>query len=52
MASKYFFIAAAAISVVFSIALWFAGDTELSREQAIFVGLWAPSILGLGNLIK
>ena len=38
--------AAAAISFVFSVTLWFSG-----RElEGIFVGLWVPSILALGIL--
>jgi hypothetical protein len=49
---QYFFIAAAFISFVFSITLWFVGDTDLNRQQAIFVGIWVPSILGLGTLVK
>ncbi len=52
MKSQYFFIAAAFISFVFSVSLWFMGDTDLHRQQAIFVGIWVPSILSLGNLIK
>jgi hypothetical protein len=50
--SQYFFIAAAFISFVFSVSLWFMGETDLDRQQAIFVGIWVPSILSLGNLIK
>lgn len=52
MKSQYFFIAAAGLSFVFSISLWFAGETDLNRQQALFVGLWVPSILGLGTLLK
>ena len=52
MKGQYFFIAAAFISFVFSITLWFVGDTDLNRQQAIFVGIWVPSILGLGTLVK
>ena len=51
MKSQYFFIAAF-ISFVFSVSLWFMGETDLNRQQAIFVGIWVPSILSLGNLIK
>lgn len=36
--------AAAFISFVFSVSLWFAGY----KDQAMFVGLWVPSILALG----
>jgi|APGre2960657373_1045057.scaffolds.fasta_scaffold02529_5 hypothetical protein len=48
--SKYYFFLAAFASFVFSVSLWFMGDSDLSRDQAIFVGLWVPSILSLGNL--
>jgi hypothetical protein len=50
--SRYYFLSAAFASFVFSVTLWFMGDTDLNRSQAIFVGLWVPSILGLGNLLK
>ena len=40
-------VLAALISFLLSIYLWFAG----SREQAIFVGIWVPSILSFGNLM-
>ena len=52
MKSQYFFIAAAFISFVFSVTLWFMGDTELNRSQGIFVGIWVTSILSFGNLLK
>jgi hypothetical protein len=38
---------AALISFVLSVALFFSGN----EEQGIFVGLWVPSILSLGNLV-
>ena len=34
----------AAVSLVLSVGLWFAGH----RDQGMFVGLWVPSILALG----
>ena len=40
-------LAAAAVSFVLSISLWFTGH-EL---QGIFVGLWVPSILSLGAIV-
>lgn len=49
--SAYFYVAAFA-SFIFSVSLWFLGDADLNRDQAIFVGLWVPSILSLGNLVK
>jgi hypothetical protein len=45
--SKAFFFAAAGISFVLSIWLWFSGD----RERGLFVGLWVPSILSAGGLL-
>lgn len=58
MKSVNYFLVAAFASFVFSVVLWFSGDADLSccgclyRQQAIFVGLWVPSILSLGNLVK
>ena len=37
-------LAAVALSFAFSVSLWFLG----LREEGAFVGLWVPSILGLG----
>ena len=45
--AKLFFGAAAFISVVLSVYLWFSGQ----REAGLFVGLWVPSILSLGALL-
>lgn len=45
--SKLLFFAAAAISFVLSVWLWFSGD----RERGLFVGLWVPSILSAGGLL-
>lgn len=52
MKSSGYFVVAAFASFIFSVTLWFIGDTDLNRQQAIFVGLWVPSILSLGNLLK
>ena len=49
MNSKGFFIVAAFGSFVLSVSLWFLGSTDMAHEQAIFVGLWVPSILTLGS---
>lgn len=46
-APKALILAAAFLSFVLSVILYFTGD-EL---DGIFVGLWVPSILALGNLI-
>ncbi|HET8651997.1 MAG TPA: hypothetical protein VFM13_05450 [Gaiellaceae bacterium] len=39
--------AAALISFALSVSLWFMGN----EQEAIFVGLWVPSILALGTLV-
>jgi len=39
---------AAAVSFVLSVTLWFGGH----QLQGIFVGLWVPSILSLGAMVK
>ena len=40
-------IIAAMLSFLFSVSLWFNG----MRDEGVFVGLWVPSILSLGNLV-
>jgi hypothetical protein len=45
--SKALFFAAAGISFLLSIWLWFSGD----KERGLFVGLWVPSILSAGGLL-
>jgi hypothetical protein len=44
--SKMLFVAAAGLSFLFSVFLWFSGQ----REEGLFVGIWVPSILSLGTL--
>ena len=42
---------AAFISFLLSIALWFGAfgsNAEFNQMSGIFVGLWVPSILGIG----
>ncbi len=38
------FLAAAGLSFLLSVGLWFAD----SRDEGVFVGLWVPSILAAG----
>jgi hypothetical protein len=45
--TKLLIATAALISFFLSISLWFTG----SREQALFVGLWVPSICSAGTLL-
>ena len=47
-ASTALFLLAAGASFVLSVSLWFSGN----EQQGIFVGLWVPSILSLGTLLK
>ena len=44
---KLAFLAAAFISFVLSVSLWFLVD----REIGLFVGLWVPAIHSLGTLV-
>lgn len=45
------FLVAAFISFLFSISLWFGVFGEPNTDAGLFVGIWVPSILGLGNLL-
>ena len=45
--AKLLILAAAAVSFLFSVYLWFLVD----KEQGVFVGLWVPSILSFGALV-
>jgi len=42
------FVLAAFISMLFSIYLWFFVD----KDAGVFVGLWVPSILAFGALMR
>ena len=44
---KRTYIAAAGVSFLLSVYLWFNG----SHDQGLFVGIWVPSILSFGTLI-
>ncbi len=45
--AKLFFFAAAGVSFLLSVSLWFSGD----HERGMFVGLWVPSICSAGALL-
>ncbi len=45
--SQLLFSAAAMLSFLVSVSLWFSGY----KEQGLYVGLWVPSILSLGALL-
>lgn len=44
----YLILAAAFISFLLSVSLWFTGY----RDEGMFVGIWVPSILALGAYVK
>ena len=45
--ARAFFGAAAAVSFLLSVYLWFSGQ----KEAGLFVGLWVPSTLSLGAFL-
>lgn len=45
--TKLVFLAAAFVSFILSVTLWFFVD----RELGLFVGLWVPAIHSLGTLV-
>ncbi len=50
--SDYLILSAAFISFIFSVSLWFGFFGTPDKEAGIFVGIWVPSILTLGNYFK
>jgi len=44
----YATLAAAFLSFLLSVSLWFSGN----KESGLFVGLWVPSIIGIGIYFK
>jgi hypothetical protein len=50
-AFTWLYMAAAFLSFLISVALWFFGDGD-SEHEAIFVGIWVPSILTLGVALE
>jgi len=46
--SDYFILAAASISFLVSVGLWFSGQ----RDEGLFVGVWVPSILSFGAFVR
>jgi len=41
-------LVSAAASLALSISLYFAGNDDSDKLNGIYVGIWVPSILGLG----
>jgi hypothetical protein len=52
MDSKNLYIIAAAASLALSIAHYFGVGFEANPQTAIYIGLWVPAILSLGNLLS
>lgn len=48
----YLILAAAFLSFLFSISLWFGAFGPADKEAGTFVGLWVPSILATGIYIQ
>ena len=46
--SDFLILTAAFLSFLFSVYLWFMVD----KSAGVFVGLWVPSILGIGIYFK
>ncbi|MBC7910418.1 MAG: hypothetical protein H7Y30_07960 [Pyrinomonadaceae bacterium] len=45
-------LGAAFISLVFSVSLWFGFLGAANKEAGLFVGLWVPSIITVGNYFR
>lgn len=46
--ADYLLLAAAFVSFLFSVYLWFQGQ----REEGLYVGIWVPSILAFGGFVR
>lgn len=46
--TDYFIITAAVVSLVLAVYLWMQGESK----SAVFVGVWVPSILGIGSYLN
>lgn len=50
--ADWLILAAAFLSFLFSVSLWFGVGMSASKESGVFVGLWVPSILSAGNYFR
>ncbi len=50
--ADWMILAAAFLSFLFSVSLWFGIGMSASKEAGVFVGLWVPSILSAGNYLR
>jgi hypothetical protein len=51
MDSKNLYIIAGGASLAISIAFYFGIGVEANQMHGIYIGLWVPAILSLGNLL-
>ena len=50
--ADWLILAAAFLSFLFSVSLWFGFGMNASKEAGVFVGIWVPSILSAGNYFR
>ncbi|GAC1434558.1 MAG: hypothetical protein NVS1B11_29220 [Terriglobales bacterium] len=50
--ADWFILAAAFLSFLFSVSLWFGVGVAANKGAGVFVGLWVPSILSAGNYLR
>jgi len=50
--ADWLILAAACLSFLFSVSLWFGIGMTASKESGLFVGLWVPSILSAGSYFR
>ena len=50
--ADWLILAAAFLSFLFSVSLWFGVGMSASKQAGVFVGLWVPSILSAGNYLR
>ena len=47
-----FILTAAFLSFLFSVSLWFGFFGTANKDAGLFVGLWVPSIMAVGNYFR
>ena len=50
--ADWLILAAAFLSFLFSVCLWFGVGMNASKEAGVFVGIWVPSTLSAGNYFR
>lgn len=44
----YLILLATLVSLLFSVSLWFGVGLPMNKEAGAFVGIWVPSVIGVG----